>query len=200
MIGRHLIKTWSSTQQSISLSSGEAEYYGMVKGASVALGVRSMLADLGVDLEIRLRTDASAAKGIASRRGLGKIRHIEVNQLWLQGKVANGEVTIIKVAGEKNVADALTKAVDGNKVVEHVTKTGGRFEEGRHELAPEVAKDEGREEEEGVKPRGGSEEENVQEEEENEERVTPLYIRGLSFLTYSGTTEGNWPMLPCWPC
>ena len=49
-IGTHIVKHWSSTQATIALSSGEAEYYGMVKGASVALGIRSMLADLGVDV------------------------------------------------------------------------------------------------------------------------------------------------------
>ena len=74
-IGSHVIKTWSSTQTVIALSSGEAEYYGMVKGASIALGIQSMLSDLGVNIKIRVRTDASAAKGIATRRGLGKIRH-----------------------------------------------------------------------------------------------------------------------------
>ena len=82
-----MIKTWSNTQSVVALSSGEAEYYGMVKGASLALGIRSMLSDLAVNLTIRLRTDATAAKGIAARRGLGKVRHIEVNQLWLQDKV-----------------------------------------------------------------------------------------------------------------
>ena len=44
-IGDHVIKTWSTTQTTIALSSGEAEYYGIVRGASLALGVRSMLAD-----------------------------------------------------------------------------------------------------------------------------------------------------------
>jgi hypothetical protein len=92
-IGDHVIKTWSNTQTTIALSSGEAEYYGMVKGAATALGVRSMLHDLGVEVQIRLRTDASAAKGIASRRGLGKIRHIEVNQLWLQQKLGQAGTT-----------------------------------------------------------------------------------------------------------
>ena len=43
MLGMHLIKTWSVTQSVVSLSSGEAEYYGLVKGASVGLGIRSML-------------------------------------------------------------------------------------------------------------------------------------------------------------
>ena len=31
MFGSHLIKSWSSTQNVIALSSGEAEYYGLVK-------------------------------------------------------------------------------------------------------------------------------------------------------------------------
>ena len=72
-----------------------------------------MLADLGVEVKIRLRTDASAAKGIASRRGLGKIRHLEVHQLWLQEKVNNREIEVMKVKGEGNLADALTKPLDG---------------------------------------------------------------------------------------
>ena len=33
-LGRHVVKSWSSTQKVISLSSGEAEYYGMVTGYS----------------------------------------------------------------------------------------------------------------------------------------------------------------------
>ena len=36
-LGDHLIKTWSITQAVIALSSGEAEYYGIVKGASIAM-------------------------------------------------------------------------------------------------------------------------------------------------------------------
>ena len=48
-IGDHVIKTWSFTQATIALSSGEAEYYGMVKGASMALGIQSMLEDLGMN-------------------------------------------------------------------------------------------------------------------------------------------------------
>ena len=45
MWGYHKIKSWSSTQSIVALSSGEAEYYGMVKGASVALGLQSVWND-----------------------------------------------------------------------------------------------------------------------------------------------------------
>ena len=136
-MGSHVIKTWSSTQTVIALSSGEAEYYGMVKGASVALGIKSMLQDLGYSIKIRLRTDASAAKGIASRRGLGKIRHIEVQQLWLQEKVNNGDIEVVKVKGEGNLADALTKPLDGPGTKKHLELTGQEVISGRHTLTPD---------------------------------------------------------------
>jgi hypothetical protein len=31
VIGRHLVKSWCSTQAIVTLSSGEAEYYGILK-------------------------------------------------------------------------------------------------------------------------------------------------------------------------
>ena len=56
-----------------------------------------------------MKTDASVAKGIASRNGIGKVRHIEVCQLWLQDKVRLGEIVIVKVDGKDNAADAVAK-------------------------------------------------------------------------------------------
>ena len=40
LVGTHLIKTWSSTQQSVAMSSGEAEFYGAVKAAELVLDFR----------------------------------------------------------------------------------------------------------------------------------------------------------------
>eukprot|EP00969_Alexandrium_andersonii_P274365 12126182-Alexandrium_andersonii.AAC.1 len=44
--GRHVLKAWSTTQTVIATSSGEAEYYGMAKGASQALGIAAMMQDM----------------------------------------------------------------------------------------------------------------------------------------------------------
>ena len=73
MLGSHLVKHFSTTQPTISLSSGEAELHGLAKAASQAIGVRSLLADLDFQVQIELYTDAIAAVGIARRRGVGKI-------------------------------------------------------------------------------------------------------------------------------
>ena len=85
MLGGHLIKSWSSTQSSISLSSGEAEYYGVVKAAGIALGHRSLMADMGMTANVRVWIDSSAAIGIWGRSGLGKLRHVQTHTLWLPG-------------------------------------------------------------------------------------------------------------------
>ncbi len=47
-MGDQCIEGWSHTQKVIALSSGEAEYYGAVKGASAGIGCRSLLEDLGI--------------------------------------------------------------------------------------------------------------------------------------------------------
>ena len=47
-LGEHVVKTWASTQLSVALSSGEAEYAAAVKGSSQALGSNSILRDLGI--------------------------------------------------------------------------------------------------------------------------------------------------------
>ena len=62
------------------------------------------------------KCDASAAVGIVKRRGLGRIRHIDVTQLWLQEKVAEGVIEINKVNTKENVSDGLTKGVSGSEV------------------------------------------------------------------------------------
>ena len=86
----------------------------------------SLLKDLGVEDfgKIEIKTDASAAVGIGSRIGIGKVRHIEVNQLWLQERVSKKEISITKVNTEENLADALTKGVDARIIEKHIAGVG----------------------------------------------------------------------------
>ena len=63
----------------IALSSGEAEYYAMVRAAAEALGLQAIMRDLGWEAGILLWVDSSAAKSMASRIGLGKVRHMRFN-------------------------------------------------------------------------------------------------------------------------
>ena len=137
-LGHHLLKTWASTQQVIALSSGEAELYSIIKGSTQALGMKSLLQDLQHGCRLRIFTDSTSGKAIASRRGLGRVRHIDVSELWIQSKVRDGSLELIKLNNKFNSADAFTKFLSFSELVECLRPLGGRYADGRHPLAPEL--------------------------------------------------------------
>ena len=60
-------------------------------------------------MSIVLELDATAAKGILDRTGLAKVRHMDVNGLMLQGQCAKKLTPRVKIPGEHNTADFITK-------------------------------------------------------------------------------------------
>ena len=112
IFGTH-IKHSSNIQSTIALSTGESEYYALVKGGSVGLGLHTLCADLGLDLEAAIEGDSNAAKGTVNRVGLGKARRIQTRYLWLQERGAERHLKLHHVPGVKNKADVLTKSVPG---------------------------------------------------------------------------------------
>jgi hypothetical protein len=80
--GSMLVKSWSKDQHVIATSSGEAELYAANLGAQQAIGMKSIAKDFGYDIGIIfIDMGACAAIGIASRQGLGRVRHIDVADL-----------------------------------------------------------------------------------------------------------------------
>ena len=65
---------------------------------------------------------SSAAIGIASRCGLGKVRHIAVHLVCPQDMVRKGEVTMSQIDGSNNPSDILTKHV-GAEILQRHCKT-----------------------------------------------------------------------------
>jgi len=137
--GRHLLMAWSATQGVVALSSGEAELYAMVKGAANTLGLISLLTDFGKKVDGKVSCDASAAIGMVNRTGVGKLRHVRVQYLWLQGKVRGRELAVEKVRGEDNPADLLTKNVGAELIARHCKKIGVDRLNSRASTAPKLA-------------------------------------------------------------
>jgi hypothetical protein len=108
----------------------------MTKGASQALGLMSLAKDFGQHLDARVHCDASAALGIVQRQGLGKLRHINVRYLWLQERIREKQLEVVKVPGVSNPADLLTKNLDAATMWKHVTKLGFHSAPGRAKSAP----------------------------------------------------------------
>ena len=127
----------------MALSSGEAELSRIVKGASQAIGLRSIAGDLGMNWTLTLHSDATAAIGICKRRGLGKIRHLSVADLWIQDKVKCKDLELTKILGSENPADLLTKYLDGTIQDQHLERLGLVVEDGRAASAPKLPKDDG---------------------------------------------------------
>merc|ERR1712091_802061 len=92
------------------------------------LGIQSMLRDIGVDLPLEVVTDASAAKGIACRKGLNsKTRHIATHYLWIQERIANGDFTLSKCWGGENPGDLMTKYLSKDKIIQISQVLGFKF-------------------------------------------------------------------------
>ena len=136
MMGGCLLKHWSKTQSTISLSSGEAELHGIAYGAAQALGMQRLLKDLGWKVGIRIHSDATAAIGICRRKGLGKVRHLATTDLWIQDKVRSRVIDLVKILGTENPADVLTKYVNRQNMESATAKMGLRTLAGRPACAP----------------------------------------------------------------
>ena len=89
--------------------------------------MQSLMTDLGLKVQVHLFTDASAAIGIASRQGLGRIRHLATTDLWLQQRVKSGDVVVHKVMGEVNPGDLMTKPLDGHRMLELLSLMNASF-------------------------------------------------------------------------
>eukprot|EP00973_Karenia_brevis_P002156 291736-Karenia_brevis.AAC.1 len=61
--------------------------YAMVEGVTRAKGLKNFAIECGfsdISNVIHLGTDSSAAKSFVCRRGTGKMRHLDIRDLWLE--------------------------------------------------------------------------------------------------------------------
>ena len=81
-----------------------------------------------------MNTDATAAIGIASRRGLGKVKHVDTVFLWIQERIEQMKIAIHKKHTSEMLADMLTKFLTNKEIVKHLNGMGFIFRDGDHEL------------------------------------------------------------------
>ena len=138
IVGEHFLKSWSSTQSGIALSSAEAEVVAMTKSIAETMGIANMVQDLGRSLKGIVFADSSAALAIADRKGSGKLRHINIRMLWIQEQVRKDNVETRKVWGEVNPADLMTKYLSGTRVEDLMRRLSLQRRIGRAGVALEV--------------------------------------------------------------
>ena len=84
------------------------------------MALRSLGWDMGMSVTLTLHTDSSAAKGIAEREGIGRVRHLEVGVLWIQERIKAADFKLRKVLGTENPGDLLTKHLAGPDIEKHL--------------------------------------------------------------------------------
>ena len=123
-----LIHSHSRTIRDVSLSSGESEFYGITAATGEALYVQEILKDIGIPTSLKILTDASTARAICVREGVGKVRHLAARLLWIQQKVQDKAIEIEKISTEDNCADIGTKNLDAYKMTKFMKAIGiGQF-------------------------------------------------------------------------
>ena len=125
----------------VALSTGESEFYASVKGASAGLGMVAMWLDMGIAITkpVKLLVDATAGIGIASRRGVGRIRHLHTPSLWLQRAIHKGRIAMDKIKGKDNPADVGTKHVTAEGILQMWRTCGFRLMTGQSDKALKAA-------------------------------------------------------------
>ena len=99
---------YSRVQDTVALSSGEAELKSTCKGVAEAVGLQELSNFLtGCPTVLEHMGDATAALGILKRHGSGGLKHLSVKQLWLQDVIRRPHNSTIKIPRDLNVADAL---------------------------------------------------------------------------------------------
>ena len=87
---------------------------------------KQMPEELSDKFELELLGDASALSGMLSRRGSGKVKHLEVRQLWLQEKVRDQQLVYRKIPRKLNASDTLTHHWSYREAKEHFHRVGLR--------------------------------------------------------------------------
>ena len=125
--GKHLLRHMSCLQTLVALSSGEAVYYALIRGACTSLGSQSHYQDWMMEVPIQIYSDSSTARSVTRRREIGgRLRHLQTRHLWLQRRVAFGHKKMYVVADEQNPADTVTKPLPRRKIREWSEHVGQR--------------------------------------------------------------------------
>ena len=98
-----------------------------------------MIRDMGGKVNIDLYTDSTTGKGMATRIGLGKVRHLDTGLLWIQHHVGRQDIRLKKVDGKANLADVGSKDITVEVLTSLMDRMNFKEAKGRHAKALKVA-------------------------------------------------------------
>ena len=119
---------WKSRKQnSIAVSSCEAEYMALFEGCKDVLWMRNLLCDLGFCPGLQpteIHHDNQSSITWAENRGMRKVKHIDLRYNFSQTLVNQQIVSLKFISSENNIADVFTKILTGAKFVKAKERLG----------------------------------------------------------------------------
>ena len=113
-LGRSLVSRSSKKQNSVSLSTAEAEYIAAGSCCAQLLWMKQTLKDYDVNMKnVPLYCDNESAIKIAHNPVQhSKTKHIQIRHHFLRGHVLKGDISIDHVSTEDQLTDIFTKPLD----------------------------------------------------------------------------------------
>ncbi|KAJ3505815.1 hypothetical protein NLJ89_g7219 [Agrocybe chaxingu] len=104
---------WSSKRQATTASSTtEAEYMALNRSCQQAVWMQEWMSEAGLEqtLPTKIYGDNKGSIDLAKNvKGITKAKHIHVKHHYIRERVSKGDVEVIQIPTESNVADILTK-------------------------------------------------------------------------------------------
>ena len=105
--------SWSTKlQATVALSTTEAEYMALTRAAQQALWMYSFMSEVGLQLEFPAILHGDNAASIAltlNTKGHAHAKHIDICHHYIRECIAAGEISLIQIPSEENLADIFTK-------------------------------------------------------------------------------------------
>ena len=116
-LGQFVLEASSTTQGVISLSNGEAESYATTRAAPCGIQLQQFFTDIGCPLPLRVQGASARARGMMTRRGSGRVKHLDIKALWCQEAIEKVRFRLMKADSENNPADIGTKTPSADRIV-----------------------------------------------------------------------------------
>ncbi|GJU77076.1 retrotransposon protein, putative, ty1-copia subclass [Tanacetum coccineum] len=116
-------------QSTTAMSATEAEYIVASEAAMEAVWIRKFISGLGIvptiNKPIKMFCDNSAALHFANEPGVQRgARHYHRRYHYVRESIALGEIKLLKVHTDDNLADPFTKALPNGKLTQHARSMG----------------------------------------------------------------------------
>ena len=136
------------SQKVVTLSSGEAELVALTQTVGESILIHKAWEFLTrASADHVARSDSSVARAIASRLGVGRVKHLQTSSLWIQQWVHKKELRVAAIGTALNPTDMGTKILSANRLrmlcaVAGMVDDGGN-KVGKEELQAELYKTKG---------------------------------------------------------